>query len=1040
MSKLLVLTKSKLKTHVLMGLCVCFSLSFQAQMITTYAGNGSIGITGDGGPATSAPISFVFASAFDAAGNLYLGMPDAIRKVSPAGIITNFAGNGTAGYTGDGGLATAAEVANVNGLAFDAAGNLYFTDGFSGHSVVRKINTSGIISTVVGSTTSGPGYSGDGGLATSAQLSQPRDLTFDAAGNLYIADAFNNVVRKVNISGIITTVAGNGGSWSDAGDGGLAINANLVGVSALAVDAAGNLYVGSYSVIRKINTSGMISTIAGVATVGGTTGTGYSGDGGLATAATVNTVTYMAIDASGNLIFTESGNNCVRQINSAGIISTLVGNGTAGYFGDGSLPSMAILQHPSALSFDPFGNLYIADTDNYRVRKIDYLATPICPTSVSISKNKGANGLAIISSTVSPIVGTPTYSGKLMGNTLTNPMATVNYTTSVGSYTQTFPGNGIYNISVTSDDTISGYHCMVTSSDTILISNSSTPRQFNRRFTIDSTYFCNAGHVTFTDSTRFSYSLTNALANYTIVTNWGNGSSVTYTVDATNQLLFTSGSTLYNSPGVYTIQSIIMGAGLPNDTTLAFVNVFACGNFYGSVYDDSNNDCLRQWYEVGISGLKVSATNGSNTYIGWADVSGYYNLTNVPAGTYTIQVDGAASGYTTICAGSLPHSSTIVGTNNTPNDFAMNCTGVFDIATTGISLWHGLFPGQVDMILPHVGILNGTCNFVVPGQVKMILTPCIQYIPGGNYTHVPDAIIPALTGDTLVWNVADINNIGNFGYWDYAVSVTTCTNAVVGDSACITMMVLPTNSDFNVANNMFTRCFIIGVSYDPNYKEVTPKGYGVQGYIPATTNDLTYTLHFQNTGSAKATNIYLLDTLSSNLNLSTIEIISSSHSVQPYLLPGRAMKFMFAYINLPDSTTDEEHSHGYVTYRIKPNTGLAPGTQIKNTAYIYFDYNSPVLTNTTLNTIEFVTALSTSLAKNGFSVFPNPAQNKVSVRLVSNAASDIRMYDVLGNEVKYITTNELQSEIDVANLVSGVYFIKLTQEGKTHTEKIIIQK
>ena len=1027
--------QSKIKAILKIGLILCFSATtIKAQMINTYAGTGSIGVTGDGGLATAAPISFVFASVVDAAGNLYLGMPNAIRKVSPAGIITNFAGNGTAGYTGDGGLATAASVSNVRGLAFDAAGNLYFTDSYD--AVVRKINTSGIISTVVGSATLGAGYSGDGGLATAAQLSQPTSITFDAVGNLYIADGFNIRLRKVNTSGIITTIAGTG-VGSDLGDGGLAINASFCQINSVVVDASGNIYIGSSSVIRKINTSGIISTITGVASISGVTGVGYSGDGGLATSAKVNTVMGMVLDASGNLIFTEFGNHCVRQINTAGIISTLSGNGTIGSFGDGSIPSMALYQQPCALCFDASNNLYIADTYNFRVRKIDYSASPICPTAVSISKNRGANGYAVISSTVSPMVGTPTYSGKLMGNPLTNPMTTINYAAS--SYTQTFPGDGIYNISASSVDTISGYFCSVTSSDTILITNSTTTRQFNRRFTLDSTYFCNAGHVTFTDSSRFSYSFSNALANYTIVTNWGNGTSVTYTTNATNQLMFNSGSTFYSSPGVYTIQSIIMGAGIPNDTALAFVTVFACGNFYGSVYDDSNNDCVRQWTEVGINGLKVSATNGTNTYMGWSDVTGYYNLANVPAGTYTIQVNGAASGYTTICAASLPHTSSIVGTNNTLNDFAMSCTGVFDIATTGISLWHGFFPGQVDMILPHVGILNGTCNFVVPGKVKMILTPCIQYVAGGSLAHVPDAIIPAATGDTLVWNVADINNIGNFGYWDYAVSVTTCTNAVVGDTACITMMVLPTNVDFNVTNNVFTRCFGIGVSYDPNYKEVMPKGYGAQGYIPATTNDLTYTLHFQNTGTAKATNIYLLDTISNNLNLGTIEIISSSHSVQPYLLPGRAVKFMFAYINLPDSTTDEQHSHGYVTYRINPNTGLSPGTQIKNTGYIYFDYNSPVATNTALNTIEFVTALK-SISTNGFSVFPNPAQNKVTIRLTSNESSDIIMYDVLGNEVKQFATIESQSEVNVSDLVSGVYFVKVTQKGKTFTQKIVIQK
>ncbi len=316
------------KSVNLLALCVFLvfaGLQTKAQMVTTFAGNGSIGITGDGGPATSAPLSFAFATAFDAAGNLYLGMPNAIRKVSPGGIITNFAGNGTAGYSGDGGLAVNAEVSNVEGIAFDAAGNLYFTDGYSLASVVRKIDLGGIITTVVGSPTSGPGFSGDGGLAVNAQLSQPRDIIFDAAGNMYIADGFNMRIRKVDVNGFITTIAGNGSSAADAGDGGQAVNASFVGINTMAIDGAGNIYVGSSSVIRKINPSGIISTITGVASAMGIPGNGYSGDGGLATAAQVNTVEKILIDGAGNLIFAEYGNHCVRKIDNSGTFRRLQG-------------------------------------------------------------------------------------------------------------------------------------------------------------------------------------------------------------------------------------------------------------------------------------------------------------------------------------------------------------------------------------------------------------------------------------------------------------------------------------------------------------------------------------------------------------------------------------------------------------------------------------------------------------------------------------------------------------------------------------------
>lgn len=1028
--------KLKIKVILNIAFILCFSTSIlKAQMITTYAGIGLYGATATGTTATSVKFQNIGGIVNDASGNLYIIDHDEYKifKVSPAGIITLFAGNGQPLYNGDGGLATAAAISRPEKIAIDGAGNVYFSSNAT--KTVRKINTLGIITTVAGNGTSG--FSGDGGLATAAQLHSPQGLAADAAGNLFIDDG-NYRIRKVDVAtGIITTIAGIGVT-GQAGDGGLATAAQVDAVS-IDVDAAGNIYLAAYNSVRKIDAvTGIITTIAGNNLVNG-----YSGDGGPATSALLESIFDIKLDPAGNLYITDwVTNHLIRKVDMiTGIISTVAGSGVAGFVGDGGSPVFARLHYPNAISFNSAGEMFITDAQNYRIRKVDFLATPICPNSLSMSKNRGTNGLVVFTPNVTPVLGTPDYTGTITGNSLINPLATVGFSTST-SYTQTFPGNGIYNISLNYIDTISGMQCSRSLSDTILISNSLTNKTFNRRFTVSNTYFCNTGSVNFVDSTRFSYSLNNIAATYTIITNWGNGSTVTNTVIGTNQILVTSASTTYSNPGVYSIQSIIKGIGMANDTAYNFVYVDECGNVTGNVYNDINNDCSQSMFsgEFGVNNIPVYLTSASNSYMVWTNTGGVYAFNNIPVGTYTISVNGGITGYTTTCGASLPHLTSVTGTLTVYNDFALNCTGGFDIATTGISLWNGLFPGQTDMILPHVGLLNGSCNFVVPGQVKMILTPCIQYIASGSITNAPDVIIPAVTGDTLIWNVADINNIGNFGYWNYAVSVTTCTSAVVGDSACITMMVLPTNGDVNVSNNMFTRCFRIGVSYDPNYKEVTPKGYGTQGYIPATTNDLTYTLHFQNTGTAKATNIYLLDTISNNLDLSTIEIVASSHSVHPYLLSGRTMKFMFAYINLPDSTTDEEHSHGYVTYRIKPNTGLAPGTQIKNTCYIYFDYNVPVVTNTTLNTIEFVTSLNKLVTSNSCVVFPNPAKDKVTVRLFATTTASIILYDVLGNVIKEMTTDQLQSDINTEDLTSGIYFVKVTQQGKSFTQKIVIQK
>ena len=248
----------------------------------------------------------------------------------------------------------------------DATGNLYIADAFN--SRIRKVNTSGIISTIAGNGTAA--YSGDGGLASVAELNYPRGIALDAAGNLYIADASNNRIRKINTAGIISTYAGNGtGGFS--GDGAQAAAAELFGPWSLAFDAVGNLYIADFSNIRirMVNAGGIISTIAGNGTAG------FTGDGGQAALAELNQPDGVACDAAGNIYIANAGNNRVRMINTLGIITTVAGNGTQGYSGDGGQATAAELYNISGLACDTAGNLYIADTYNNRIRKVNAIQT-----------------------------------------------------------------------------------------------------------------------------------------------------------------------------------------------------------------------------------------------------------------------------------------------------------------------------------------------------------------------------------------------------------------------------------------------------------------------------------------------------------------------------------------------------------------------------------------------------------------------------------------------------------------------------------------
>jgi len=339
-------------------LCSVLAGTAGAQIITTLAG-GALPVTPL--PGTTATISPVDLAA-DAAGNVYISSGNVVYKLDPTGALNRVAGNGLSGYSGDGGNATSAQLSNPKGLAVDAGGNLYIAD--TANERVRKVTLAGIITTVAGNGTQG--FSGDGGPATSAQFYGPDSVAVDAGGNLYIADLLNFRVRKVSAAtGTITTVAGNGSSGY-SGDGGSATNAQLSSyVFGVAVDAGGNLYIADTGNqrVRKVTSAGIITTVAGNGTFG------YSGDGGPATSAQLDGPHGVALDSNGNLYIEDDGNDRIRKVSTAGIITTVAGNGTQGYSGDGGLATGAELD-PSGMTVDASGNLYIGDFEDQNVRKI----------------------------------------------------------------------------------------------------------------------------------------------------------------------------------------------------------------------------------------------------------------------------------------------------------------------------------------------------------------------------------------------------------------------------------------------------------------------------------------------------------------------------------------------------------------------------------------------------------------------------------------------------------------------------------------------
>jgi uncharacterized protein (TIGR03437 family) len=431
----------------LLALPVCFTVSLRGQggIITTVAGDGGGnqdgfgGFSGDGGPATQARLNYPTGVAVDSAGNLYIADRDnsRIRKVSPAGTITTIAGtqapsfnpDGTIFFSGIGGPAASAVLGLPNALVIDGSGNIFIAD--SGACRIFEISArTGNITTVAGS---GPtflpnadtcgNYTGEGGPATSATFSFPTNIALDSAGNIYVTDGANSntggFLRKISAAtGIITTVSTP--NW---------------GAASLTLDPAGNLFVAGdyYDVVWKLPAGGSATLIAGNPSVPA----GFSGDDGIATTALLNSPGGIAADPAGYVYVADTNNNRIREITPNGLITTIAGNGVAGFAGDGAAAASAVLYFPQGLALDSSGNLYFADTWNQRIRKI---SAPVAGTA-PIVENGGVVPIYSSVNTVQPGEWVSIYGARLASST---QLWNGDFPESLGVTSVTIDGNPAY--------------------------------------------------------------------------------------------------------------------------------------------------------------------------------------------------------------------------------------------------------------------------------------------------------------------------------------------------------------------------------------------------------------------------------------------------------------------------------------------------------------------------------------------------------------------------------------------------------------------
>lgn len=483
-----------------------------------------------------------------------------------------------------------------------------------------------------------------------------------------------------------------------------------------------------------------------------------------------------------------------------------------------------------------------------------------------------------------------------------------------------------------------------------------------------------------------------------------------------------------------------------HDTITDLTNVFqipvldpcAYGTVSGRVYVDMNSDCSYNTGDLDLSNVMLQInTDISNpapsSLMGGTSTNfdGTYNYTVQESwmDQYTVGIP-ASLGFIFPSSSCSPGTQTFTTLPQANVDFPLQCTGNVDVMATIGS--NGFVRPNIPFFL-HPSVSNTGCD-AVSGVLKLVLDQDVVYDPAQSSN--PAA---SVSGDTLYWNYSNLTNISSGGYWNsfFAGVHLTPTLAVnIGDTLCFKVITSVPSGDLDPVNNVAGICLPVVNSYDPNMKEVAPKGQGVQGFIPQQTEKLRYTIHFQNTGNAVAYNISILDTLSANLDPSSVKILSASHIMTPEWLSSSVLKFNFYTIMLPDSTSNEPASHGFVTFEVNVKDNIQLGETIKNTGHIYFDFNPAIVTNTALNTIKNIASTET-LSENTVSIQPNPASSKIRI-----VADDIRTVQILDFSGKTVLKDPVMQngQIDVSELTTGMYLVQVETAKGLISKKLLIQQ
>ncbi len=578
---------------------------------------------------------------------------------------------------------------------------------------------------------------------------------------------------------------------------------------------------------------------------------------------------------------------------------------------------------------------------------------------------------------------------------------------------------------------------------------SQSPDIINFTAEVDSSF----GYYCYDHSAYFSLSLFAPDPNFylpnadtvMVLIDYGDGNNFTYQLpltywywNAIAPIVYFGDSHTYLQTGTYQVNVLVTFPDGTTATATSTVSFSNCVQFSGKVFMDENQNCLQDGNEQGVPwailDVIMDSTSSYPYWYDWIFTDSLGNFTySVPAdaGNGKIMIDTMYQYYSItslpLLCPSAGYYSFNSSTPTSDNDFALVCQSGYDMEGW---LWGWRFrPGFQGYLYPYFS--NFSCDDV-SGTVKLFLSNL-------NIMTI-DSVSPApslIAGDTVIWQ---FNNLNIQSWWNYAtVYVTTSLSAQIGDTVVATLLLEPLAGDVNPSNNIIRDTIIISNSWDPNEKKVSPQGIGSDGLI-GNNETLDYVIHFQNTGSDTAYNISVVDTINQNLDVSTLKIISSSHYLNYQQLDDNVVQFYFPYIMLPDSGQNQQASNGYVAYEIKAKPNLPEGAQITNTAYIYFDYNEAVITNTTLNTISLFTEVAemNKLHDNSFIIYPNPTPGDVFLKINGNVESEITITDVVGKIVFKTNTKNSFIQLMLSYLNNGVYFVTVKNENSLLTQKLCI--